>query len=107
MFSRILTHTLTHIAQYQGRDKECVVVSFVRSNPAGNIGELLNDWRRINVALTRAKHKLVFVGSRRTLSQGGFLFNVLFEFMDTQGWIVPMPADTIATMPRKLSPDAS
>lgn len=41
----------------QGRDKDCIIVSFVRSNKEGNHcnSSLLGDWHRINVALTRAK----------------------------------------------------
>ena len=39
----------------------------MRSNDKGNVGELLSDWRRINVAITRAKTKLIFVGSASTL----------------------------------------
>lgn len=39
----------------QGRDKECILVSFVRSNREKAAGLLLQDARRINVALTRAK----------------------------------------------------
>lgn len=53
--------------RFQGRDKEVIVLSLVRSNEAGSIGELLKDWRRINVAFTRAKTKLLVVGSRGTL----------------------------------------
>ena len=53
--------------RFQGRDKEVIVLSLVRSNEARNIGELLRDWRRINVAFTRAKTKLMVVGSRDTL----------------------------------------
>ncbi|KAL1837751.1 hypothetical protein VTK73DRAFT_4571 [Phialemonium thermophilum] len=53
--------------RFQGRDKEVVVLSLVRSNEACSIGELLRDWRRINVAFTRAKTKLLVVGSRATL----------------------------------------
>uniref|UniRef100_A0A6Q2X5L2 DNA replication ATP-dependent helicase/nuclease DNA2 n=1 Tax=Esox lucius TaxID=8010 RepID=A0A6Q2X5L2_ESOLU len=55
------------VDKYQGRDKCVIVVSFVRSNPEGNLGELLKDWRRLNVAITRAKHKLLMVGSAPTL----------------------------------------
>ncbi|KAJ2892589.1 hypothetical protein MKZ38_009595 [Zalerion maritima] len=57
--------------RFQGRDKEVVVLSLVRSNDAGSIGELLRDWRRINVAFTRAKTKLLVVGSRDTLRGNG------------------------------------
>ncbi|XP_020229292.1 DNA replication ATP-dependent helicase/nuclease DNA2 isoform X2 [Cajanus cajan] len=45
------------IDKYQGRDKDCILVSFVRSseNPTSCAASLLGDWHRINVALTRAK----------------------------------------------------
>uniref|UniRef100_A0A3B5AA44 DNA replication ATP-dependent helicase/nuclease DNA2 n=1 Tax=Stegastes partitus TaxID=144197 RepID=A0A3B5AA44_9TELE len=51
------------VDKYQGRDKSLIVLSFVRST----LGELLKDWRRLNVAITRAKHKLLMVGSAATL----------------------------------------
>ncbi|XP_040995352.1 DNA replication ATP-dependent helicase/nuclease JHS1 [Juglans microcarpa x Juglans regia] len=59
------------IDKYQGRDKDCILVSFVRSseNPRDCSGSLLGDWHRINVALTRAKKKLIMVGSCKTLSK--------------------------------------
>ncbi|KAK2650910.1 hypothetical protein Ddye_018399 [Dipteronia dyeriana] len=65
--SSVEIHT---IDKYQGRDKDCIVVSFVRSSehPKSCTSSLLGDWHRINVALTRAKKKLIMVGSRRTLS---------------------------------------
>ncbi|XP_028258296.1 DNA replication ATP-dependent helicase/nuclease DNA2 isoform X2 [Parambassis ranga] len=56
------------VDKYQGRDKSLIVLSFVRSTAEeGNLGELLKDWRRLNVAITRAKHKLLMVGSATTL----------------------------------------
>jgi len=39
----------------QGRDKDCILISFVRSNDGESAGALLADWRRINVAITRAR----------------------------------------------------
>ncbi|KAK2854168.1 hypothetical protein Q5P01_006829 [Channa striata] len=56
------------VDRYQGRDKSLIVLSFVRSTAEeGNLGELLKDWRRLNVAITRAKHKLLMLGSATTL----------------------------------------
>lgn len=52
---------------YQGREKECVFVSCVRSNFKGEWG-FLTDPRRFNVAWTRARRKLVVVGDSATLS---------------------------------------
>uniref|UniRef100_A0A8C2Y373 DNA replication ATP-dependent helicase/nuclease n=1 Tax=Capra hircus TaxID=9925 RepID=A0A8C2Y373_CAPHI len=57
------------VDRYQGRDKSIIVVSFVRSNEDGTLGELLKDWRRLNVAITRAKHKLILLGCVPSLSR--------------------------------------
>jgi DNA replication ATP-dependent helicase Dna2 len=73
--------------KFQGRDKEAVVVSFVRSNADRNVGELLRDWRRINVAVTRAKAKLILVGSRKTLEHGGEVLKGLVDICDQKGWM--------------------
>jgi hypothetical protein len=56
---------------FQGREKEAVVVSLVRSNDAGEVG-FLADVRRMNVALTRARAKLVVVGDGATVARHPF-----------------------------------
>jgi len=53
---------------YQGRERDIVIVSTVRSNHKGKIG-FLADWRRLNVAWTRAKHGLIMVGDYETLNE--------------------------------------
>jgi DNA replication ATP-dependent helicase Dna2 len=47
------------VDKFQGRDKKCIIWSLVRSNEHRDVGPLLADWRRINVAVTRARVKHV------------------------------------------------
>ncbi|GKZ01089.1 hypothetical protein MPSEU_001060500 [Mayamaea pseudoterrestris] len=58
------------IDRYQGRDKAVIIISFVRSNEKKKVGRLLEDFRRLNVAVTRAKCKLIMVGSFSTIFHG-------------------------------------
>jgi superfamily I DNA and/or RNA helicase len=51
---------------YQGREKDIMIISTVRSNNKKKIG-FLNDLRRLNVALTRARRKMVVIGDSETL----------------------------------------
>lgn len=96
------------VDKYQGRDKDCVIVSLVRSNKKQNVsvalfpafvilwflsngdifqvGDLLRDWRRINVAFTRARKKLIVIGSKSTL-EGTHLFEEFLKLMQSQNWV--------------------
>jgi DNA polymerase III delta prime subunit len=64
---------------FQGREKEAVVISMVRSNPEGEIG-FLADTRRTNVALTRARRKLIVIGDSATLANDPFYQRMLTHF---------------------------
>ena len=70
-------------------------MSFVRSNNSGSVGELLKDWRRINVAITRSKHKLVIIGSKETLSFS-LILNELLNLVESKCWIIPAEKSWLA-----------
>ena len=73
---------------FQGREKEAVVISLVRSNGTGEIG-FLADTRRMNVALTRARRKLIVIGDSATIAGHDFYHKLLeyFELHDAYGTI--------------------
>ncbi|MSR59181.1 MAG: DNA-binding protein [Planctomycetaceae bacterium] len=73
---------------FQGREKEAVVISLVRSNTNGELG-FLTDTRRINVALTRARRKLTVFGDSSTLANHEFYMRLLefFERQDAYGTV--------------------
>ncbi len=64
---------------FQGREKEAVVISLVRSNLRGEIG-FLADIRRMNVAMTRARRKLIVLGDSATLASHPFYGRMLEYF---------------------------
>ncbi|VCX41925.1 unnamed protein product, partial [Gulo gulo] len=66
---------------FQGREKEAVVLSFVRSNRKGEVGFLAED-RRINVAVTRARRHVAIVCDSRTVSNHTFLKTLLGHFTE-------------------------
>eukprot|EP01038_Epipyxis_sp_PR26KG_P009048 gene9048-12201_t len=60
------------VDKFQGQDKECIILSLVKVSILGkedSVGNLLKDWRRINVALTRAKCKIIIIGSVKIMNQ--------------------------------------
>jgi superfamily I DNA and/or RNA helicase len=70
---------------FQGREKEAVVVSLVRANEAGDVG-FLADVRRMNVALTRARRKLVVVGDGATVARHPFYAAFLEHAQAAGAW---------------------
>ncbi|XP_053174097.1 DNA replication ATP-dependent helicase/nuclease DNA2 [Scomber japonicus] len=87
------------VDKYQGRDKSLIVLSFVRSTAEeGNLGELLKDWRRLNVAITRAKHKLLMVGSASTLRRYAPVEKLL-NHLQKENMIIQLPPDAHKALP--------
>jgi ATP-dependent RNA/DNA helicase IGHMBP2 len=70
---------------FQGREKEAVIVSLVRSNREGKLG-FLTDTRRMNVAMTRAKRKLIMIGDSATLSNHAFYEDLLRYVESVNGY---------------------
>ena len=70
---------------FQGREKEAVIISLVRSNPRGEIG-FLGDIRRMNVAMTRARRKLIVIGDSATLAGHPFYARMLEYFETIQAY---------------------
>ncbi len=80
--------------KFQGRDKEVILVSCVRSNENRLVGDLLKDRRRVNVALTRARSKLVILGSEKTLS-GNELLRDMVALCREKGWVLDLNSDML------------
>ncbi|XP_044065123.1 DNA replication ATP-dependent helicase/nuclease DNA2 [Siniperca chuatsi] len=87
------------VDRYQGRDKSLIIFSFVRSTAEeGNLGELLKDWRRLNVAITRAKHKLLMVGSATTLRRYAPVEKLL-NHLQQENMIIQLPPAAHKALP--------
>ena len=63
--------TINTVDSFQGQERDIIYLSLTRSNDEQNIG-FLADIRRMNVAMTRAKSKLVVIGDSATLSKLAF-----------------------------------
>lgn len=74
------------IDKFQGKDKECMIMSFGR----GKKMDIMKDWRRLNVALSRAKHKLILVGSYGVIKDSDVMKRFL-QILARQRWILPLP----------------
>ena len=75
--------TIDSIDGFQGQERDSMLISLVRSNAAGEIG-FLSDTRRMNVALTRAKRKLIVIGDSATLSTNAF-YNAYLDYVEKHG----------------------
>lgn len=66
----------------QGREKEVIIISLVRSNDTREVG-FLKEKRRMNVAMTRAKRHLCIVGDSSTVCHGGSYLKKWLAWLDT------------------------
>ena len=63
--------TINTIDSFQGQERDVIIISLVRANDHGQIG-FLSDLRRMNVAMTRARMKLIIIGNAQTLCRHKF-----------------------------------
>ena len=74
---------ISTIDSFQGQEKEVIILSLVRSNDDGEIG-FLKDYRRMNVAITRAKEKLFIIGDSATIGGDNF-YNLFLTYIEKFG----------------------
>ena len=65
---------------FQGQERDVILISLVRANDEGQIG-FLRDLRRMNVAITRARMKLIILGDASTMTRHPF-YKKLYEYID-------------------------
>ena len=65
---------------FQGQERDVILISLVRSNDEGQIG-FLKDLRRMNVAMTRARMKLIILGNKDTMTKHPF-YKKLWEYVE-------------------------
>ncbi len=75
--------TVNTIDGFQGQERDVVYISLVRSNGKGEVG-FLNDVRRMNVAMTRARKKLIIVGDSATIGNSDF-YQAFLEYCEQEG----------------------
>jgi superfamily I DNA and/or RNA helicase len=68
--------SINTVDAFQGQERDVIAISFVRSNDKGEVG-FLNDIRRTNVAMTRAKKKLIMIGDSATLGAHPFYLELI------------------------------
>ena len=79
----LATIDINTIDAFQGQERDIIYISLVRSNDKSEIG-FLSDYRRMNVALTRARKKLVVIGDSATLGNHPF-YNRFLEYCEKNG----------------------
>ncbi|MCS7036506.1 MAG: AAA domain-containing protein [Saprospiraceae bacterium] len=75
--------TITTIDGFQGQERDIIYISLVRSNPKGDIG-FLQDYRRMNVAMTRARKMLVVLGDSATIGNNKF-YQAFLDYCSRHG----------------------
>lgn len=90
---------IKNVDGFQGREKDFIIVSLVRSNMFQGIG-FVGDKRRMNVTLTRAKHGLIIIGNPFTLCKNE-LWEDLLSWYDRQGQVYEGPLNMLRPLSLK------
>jgi ATP-dependent RNA/DNA helicase IGHMBP2 len=77
--------TIDTVDGFQGQERDLMLISLTRSNENGEIG-FLADERRMNVAITRARRKLILIGDSSTLAQHAFFDSLLRYFEEKEAY---------------------
>ena len=83
---------------YQEREEDIIIISMVRSNTLGEIG-FLGDYRRINVAVTRARMQVIIVGDSTTICCRPFLRR-LVDYIKEHGAVFRLNKEEIEEKPK-------
>lgn len=75
--------TIGSVDGLQGQEREAVILSLVRSNTKGEVG-FLGEYKRLNVAMTRAKRQLCIVGDSSTVSKGSGYLKKWMEWLEKE-----------------------
>lgn len=78
---------IASVDAFQGREKDFIIFSCVRSNPENNVG-FVKDVRRLNVALTRARYGLILIGDAKCLQKGDSTWNEYITLLRQKGFIL-------------------
>ncbi|MBQ2539042.1 MAG: helicase, partial [Bacteroidales bacterium] len=89
---------------FQGQERDVIIISMVRDNEKGTIG-FLRDLRRMNVAITRARMKLIILGNAETLEKHKF-YRELIEYVKEHGDFVVLPDPNENNAEAETTPEA-
>jgi len=86
--------TVNTVDGFQGQERDIIIISLVRSNAEGQIG-FLSDLRRMNVAITRARMKLIILGDTETMTRHPFYKKLYGYIKEMKAPLISSPREEI------------